>query len=68
LEISGVEMNETEMVFQINGKTAKRLGVLRDMSQQKLEELALKVLNVKAAEVKKFVIIPNKLINVIKEI
>jgi len=61
-------MNETEMVFQINGKTAKRLGVLRDMSQQKLEELALKVLNVKAAEVKKFVIIPNKLINVIKEI
>lgn len=61
--------NEFEMVVQVNGKVRGKIVVSTDTSKEEMEELALKIENVKnyidGKEIVKIVTIPQKLVSIV---
>lgn len=64
-----LEVSEVTMVVQINGKVRERLNFPKDMPEPQLRELILGTEKVqqflKEKEIVKFIIVPNKLINLV---
>jgi len=62
---------EVEIVIQINGKLRDKVTVRKDLGKAELEQRALASLKVREAtrnkSVRKIVVIPNKLVNVVVE-
>lgn len=63
--------DDVELVIQINGKLRGKISTLRDTKQEKIEQLVLNDENVQrhlaGKTVKKIIVIPNKLVNVVSE-
>lgn len=66
---SALVENEVEVVFQVNGKVRSKANVVRDMDKAELEKLALADELVKhytdGKTVRKVIVIPNKLVNIV---
>ncbi len=64
-----LELTEVTMVVQINGKVRERLNFPKDLPEPQLKELVLKTEKVQqllqGKEIIKFIIVPNKLINLV---
>ncbi|MFA5535848.1 MAG: leucine--tRNA ligase [Bacillota bacterium] len=64
-----LELAEVTMVVQINGKVRERLNFPKDLPEPQLKELVLETEKIKqllqGKEITKFIIVPNKLINLV---
>ena len=64
-----LQLQEEEIVVQVSGKVRSRLKVQREITEDKLRELALKDGKVRewlnGKEIKKVVVIPHRLVNVV---
>ncbi|MGX7173272.1 leucine--tRNA ligase [Enterococcus ratti] len=68
-EESALVEDEIEIVFQINGKVRGKASVSRDLEKEELEKIALenKAIkeNIAGKTVRKVVVVPNKLVNIV---
>ena len=66
---SKLVVNEVTIIVQVNGKVRCKFDVEKDLDQEKVKELALSQDNVKAftegKEIKKVIVIPNKIVNIV---
>lgn len=67
LDPSKLAKSQFECVFQVNGKTRKKLMVDLDVSTQDLEKMALQVLeaSLKDKKVIRVIVVPGRLVNVV---
>lgn len=60
---------EVEMAVQVNGKLRAKITVAKDEDQEKVKEIALAEENVKkfteGKEIKKIIVVPNKIVNIV---
>lgn len=60
---------EVEMAVQVNGKLRAKITVAKDEDQEKVKEIALAEDNVKkfteGKEIKKIIVVPNKIVNIV---
>jgi leucyl-tRNA synthetase len=68
-DVKAMETDETEMVVQVNGKLRGSISVAKTLDKAAIEQLALTHPNVQKfvgdATIKKVIVVPNKLINVV---
>ena len=61
--------DEIEVVFQVNGKVRAKTNVARDLAKEDLEKLALEneliKENIEGKTVRKVIVVPNKLVNIV---
>lgn len=61
--------DEIEVVFQVNGKVRAKANVARDLAKEDLEKLALEneliKENIEGKTVRKVIVVPNKLVNIV---
>lgn len=61
--------DEIEVVFQVNGKVRAKANVIRDLAKDELEKLALANAlikeNIEGKTVRKVIVVPNKLVNIV---
>lgn len=61
--------DEIEVVFQVNGKVRAKANVTRDLAKEDLEKLALEneliKENIEGKTVRKVIVVPNKLVNIV---
>lgn len=61
--------DEIEVVFQVNGKVRAKTNVARDLAKEVLEKLALEneliKENIEGKTVRKVIVVPNKLVNIV---
>ncbi len=66
---SKLVVDQVTVIVQVNGKMRAKLDVAKDASQDEVKELALQQANVKpfieGKEIKKVIVIPNKIVNIV---
>lgn len=69
VDASALDVDEVEMVIQVNGKLRGKIMVAKALSKPEIEALAMQSPNVQkfidGQAVKKLVVVPNKLINIV---
>jgi leucyl-tRNA synthetase len=70
IDNSALEQDSVEMIVQVNGKYRAKLTVAKNLNQEQIKDLALAnetvIRFVEAAKVKKIIIVPGKLINIVE--
>lgn len=68
-DVSALESNEAEVIIQVNGKLRGKIMIEKGLSKEQIEEIATKNSNVQkfitGNTIKKVVVVPNKLINIV---
>ncbi len=66
---SALDVDEVEMVIQVNGKLRGKIMVAKSLTKDEIEAMAKENVNVQkfieGQAIKKMVVVPNKLINIV---
>ena len=59
------QIDKITLPVQVNGKLRKTIEITKDTEKSKIEDMALEVLNIDKTKVKKIIVVPNRIVNIV---